>query len=314
MNKQQKEILEAYQNKNKRAQFLHKQRIQKLEAEIPELVRLSEKQAALGVEQIKKGNDPQSRQQYQKKYRRLEEKKVKLLTERGYSPKWLAPDYDCAQCEDTGYIGSEMCTCLADALKEAAFSGFDLSHYVRHQNFDTFDLTLFEDTSGAKSLRKRMAAIKSKMQHYAQNFDRSEESFLFTGQPGVGKTFTSNCIANVLIENGHPIVYTTVSGLMHYIKTQLYDMGESHDAVYRPLHEADLLILDDFGAESPSEFNRSQVFELINHRILTGQKTIISTNLTMQDLINRYEQRLTSRIRGHFTQIVFEGPDLRTKL
>ena len=72
MNKQQKEILEAYQNKNKRAQFLHKQRIQKLEAEIPELVRLSEKQAALGVEQIKKGNDPQSRQQYQKKYRRLE--------------------------------------------------------------------------------------------------------------------------------------------------------------------------------------------------------------------------------------------------
>jgi len=314
MNKRQKEILEAYQNKNKRAQFIHKQRIQKLEREIPELVRLSEEQAALGIEQIRKGNDPQSQERYQKDYRRIEEEKIKLLTERGYNPTWLTPDYQCVRCNDTGYIGSEMCICLAEALKEAAFSGFDLSCYVRHQNFDTFDLTLFEDTSGAKSIRKRMAAIKNKMQHYAENFNRSEESFLFTGQPGVGKTFTSNCIANVLIENGHPLVYTTVSGLMHYIRTQLYDLNESHDTVYRPLYEADLLILDDFGAESNSEFNRGQIFELLNHRILTGQKTIISTNLTMQDLINRYEQRLTSRIRGHFTQIVFEGPDLRTKL
>ncbi len=314
MNKRQKEILEAYQTKNKRAQLAHKQFIKKLEKEIPELVRLSEKQAALGIEHIKNGGDARSLKAYQQKYRHIEKEKIKLLTDRGYSPDLLTPAYQCEKCKDIGYIGSQMCSCLSDALKEAAFSGFDLSHYVRHQNFDTFDLSLFEDDSGAKSLRKRMAAIKNKMQHYALNFDNSEESFLFTGQPGVGKTFTSNCVANVLIEQGHPLVYTTASGLMHYIRTHLYDLGESRDSVYRPLYEADLLILDDFGAESNSEFNRSQIFELLNRRILTGGKTIISTNLTMQELVNRYEQRLTSRIRGHFTQIVFEGPDLRTKL
>ena len=76
-------------------------------------------------------------------------------------------------------------------------------------------------------------------------------------------------------------------------------------------YKCDLLIIDDLGCEVINQFTVSCLYNLINTRINVGKSTIINTNFTYEDLQNKYEQRITSRIFGEFTLLIFTGTDIR---
>lgn len=90
-----------------------------------------------------------------------------------------------------------------------------------------------------------------------------------------------------------------------------------YDNIYKSILEADLLIIDDLGTESLNSMKLSELFTIINTRILNLNnkitKTIISTNLNINDIFRDYEERIGSRIVGHYDLYYFIGEDLRFK-
>ena len=85
-------------------------------------------------------------------------------------------------------------------------------------------------------------------------------------------------------EKGFSVVYeTTVDALAAY-EAQKFRPSEEADERVERLTGCELLILDDLGTEMITEFSKSALYTLVNARLLGGRKTIISTNLTEEDM------------------------------
>ena len=136
--------------------------------------------------------------------------------------------------------------------------------------------------------------------------------------PVYGKTFMSNCIAQELLKKGKTVLYQTAPVLLEsVIDYKMSKQKNSVDNIYQSVLETDLLIIDDLGTESLNSMKLSELFTILNTRILnlTNRitKTIISTNLSIRDIFSTYEERIGSRIAGYYDIYYFFGDDLRFK-
>ena len=133
-----------------------------------------------------------------------------------------------------------------------------------------------------------------------------------------GKTFMSNCIASELLKKGKTVIYQTAPVLLEtVIDYKMNKQKNPQDNFYKSVLEADLLIIDDLGTESLNSMKLSELFTIINTRILNLNnkitKTIISTNLNINEIFNNYEERIGSRNAGYYNIYYFFGDDLRFK-
>lgn len=133
-----------------------------------------------------------------------------------------------------------------------------------------------------------------------------------------GKTFMSNCIAYSLLNKGKTVLYQTAPVLLESVIDYKMSKNKNTDNnIYKPVLESDLLIIDDLGTESLNSMKLSELFTILNTRILNLNnkitKTIISTNLNINDIFNNYEERIGSRIAGYYDIYYFFGDDLRFK-
>ena len=135
------------------------------------------------------------------------------------------------------------------------------------------------------------------------------------GGTGLGKTFLSGCIAREVSERGFSVVYDTAIHLFAAFEAKKFsrDIQEGQQARddTRRYLRCDLLILDDLGSELTTPFVQSALYELINSRLLADRRTIISTNLSMEQIAGRYTPQISSRIDGLFRELTFYGDDIR---
>ena len=126
----------------------------------------------------------------------------------------------------------------------------------------------------------------------------------------------SNCIANELLKKGKTVLYQTAPVLLeNIIDYKMSKQKNTSENIYKSALEADLLIIDDLGTESLNSMKLSELFTILNTRILNlnhkATKTIISTNLNINDIFRNYEERIGSRIAGNYDIYYFFGDDLR---
>ena len=128
----------------------------------------------------------------------------------------------------------------------------------------------------------------------------------------------SNCIASKLLENGKNVVYQTAPVLLESVIDYKMNKQKNVDnSFYKSILETDLLIIDDLGSELLNNMKLSELFTIINTRILNLNnkitKTIISTNLNINEIFKLYQDRIGSRIGGYYDIYCFFGDDLRLK-
>lgn len=239
----------------------------------------------------------------------LQARRAELLAENGYAEDWLEPIYSCPVCHDTGYVDGRVCSCLR-ALYNKELTA-ELGVLLRNGNecFDGFDLSLYGDA------RVAMKFVFDTCRTYADEFSENSMNMLFQGGTGLGKTFLSACIARVVAEKGFSVCYDTAVSALEAFETKKFSRdAEAADAasvkVSRML-DCDLMILDDLGTEMTTSVSVSALYTLINTRLVNGKTTIISTNLTDDELKQRYTPQICSRIDGEFTKLPFVGRDIR---
>lgn len=306
-------IIEDFLNTRKRHLFLENQRIANIYNCVPELKTIENERNKAGAQQVQArlAGDPDAVPHYHQKLSELNARRTKIMEAHHLRAADFEIHYLCPDCHDTGYQDRAVCHCLKQALTDAAFSRFDLSPQARLENFDTFELKYYADAKPVHgpSPRRYMAAMKKLMEGYCADFESHHDNYLFYGAPGLGKTFLSNCVANALIEAGKNVIYITAEHLIDLVREAVQN-GDSH-TLSDSLSDCDLLIIDDLGAEYQTAFSDDQLFQIINDRILSNGRMLISSNLSPKQIQTRYNTRLASRMIGHFKALHFVGTDIR---
>lgn len=257
----------------------------------------------------------------EKKIETLKKEKEKIFSSLNVE---LKPKYSCEKCQDTGYIiangDSQMCPCFKQELINESYSKSNL-YKLKEESFDKINLDLFSDKSFNEkyktdiSPKDNMKKIIEISRNFIDNFDSPEQkNLLFTGTPGVGKTFMSSCIANEIINKNYTVLYQTSSLLLNSIFEYKFSKAEKSKELYDSLFSVNLLIIDDLGTENLTAAKFEELFTILNSRLITpGTKTIISTNLSLEELAKTYDHRIISRLMGSFNILRFYGDDIRLK-
>ena len=148
-------------------------------------------------------------------------------------------------------------------------------------------------------------------QNYAKSFKENCGNLMFVGGTGLGKTFLSACIANVVTDKGYSVAYESASQLFRKLERNRFNPTEETRAEADQIMNSDLLIIDDLGTELPGNFVTAALYDLLNERLLAGKAMIVSTNLTKDEIAQRYSPQIASRLNGNFTGLTFVGEDIR---
>ncbi|MGN0700462.1 MAG: ATP-binding protein [Oscillospiraceae bacterium] len=238
-----------------------------------------------------------------------------LLTSLGYDKDYLELQYTCKLCKDKGCVDGKWCGCFMKLVYAAASKALNDRSPMKLRSFDDFDLSLYSDAPdkqlGGESPRKIMAKNVSRCVQYADSFDGTGSGMLMIGATGLGKTHLSLAVANAVIERGYSAIYGSVPELFRMMDNEQFRRAEGDTMSL--LLGCELLILDDLGAETKSEYNIARLYEIINARVNRGIPMIISTNLNPQQINERYQDRIWSRLFS-MEVLMFYGTDNRLKL
>lgn len=315
------EILREYEIKRNTARASREKRIQEVYHRIPRIQEIDGELNKTGISisraLIKGVDDPEKTVASFKEYLdQLKRERAILLTENNIPMQYLDENFSCNECRDTGFTqGGQKCKCFKQQLITKAYDMSNLSNVLKKENFKTFNLSLFSDEpfdGQSLSPKQNMLDILNVSEGFVFNFEENnEENLLFYGETGLGKTFLTNCIAKALLDRGKIVIYQTSFKLLEILEDLRFNNDTKDRTKYNLLFEADLLIIDDLGTEMTNTFTNSEIFNIINSRLLSNKKTIVSTNLSPKEMMDRYDDRIFSRLFSKFTVLHFYGKDLR---
>ena len=298
-------------------------RCKELYKQCPDLKYIDEKLSETGTMLVKAfSSAPEDAEKILKKLKntnsKLNKEKRAILTAMGLPEDYLDVHYNCKKCGDTGFYeerddekgvsyGTKLCSCHIELLKKLAGEEMALQTPLELSSFADFDLSYYKDS---KESFEQMKYIFETCVKYSQNFDLDSPSLLFYGRTGLGKTHLSLSIANEIIKKGYNVIYGSVNNFFSKIEYEKFNRGNDTYTLDL-LCDADLLILDDLGMEFSTAFTNSVLYTVINTRICKNLPTVISTNLSPDELRDKYHESIVSRIVGTFETLEFLGRDVR---
>lgn len=321
-------LIKKYDQKRLLAEKDLEARKNKLYNDNPRLQDIDDELTRVGISTAKAlifSNSKELLDELNNKVDELKNEKAKIIKKLNLPEDYLTPNYSCKLCNDTGYVTNEkntvMCNCMKQEIYNIKYNKSNISNLAT-QNFDNFSLDKYSDKVDKEkynsdiSPRDNIKLIKNICENFINNFDNPEEkNLLFTGNTGLGKTFLSSCIAKEMIERDKTVLYQTAPIMLDTIIDYKFNKNNSSDETYKNLLDVDLLIIDDLGTESLNNVKFTELFNIINTRLLNQNnkclKTIISTNLSLPILNKTYGERITSRLIGNYNICRFFGDDIR---
>lgn len=318
-----REILTSYERKRDKAESDLDYRTKDVYRQIPEILEIDEEIGKIGLQLTRlvlsnPKNKDEIIKQSKDKMELLKNRKEELLVKHSVPQGYLDIQYNCSICHDKGFLNNgHKCNCLKQEIINEAYKMSNMSRVLESQNFATINTNIFSDERFGDtniSPRQNILQIVSICESFVLNFDKdNDENLLFYGDTGLGKTFMCNCIAKSLLDKGYLVIYQTAFKMFEIIEDYKFKNNDNHISKdnYENLFDCDLLIIDDLGTELTNSFTNSELFNILNTRLLSGKKTIISTNLSPMQLGDNYTQRIFSRIFDRFKMVKFIGNDLR---
>ena len=309
-------IREEYRTKYLKAREAADARRLELHSMMPAVAELDRALSGTGLEIMRvtlEGGEGRERKlaEIRERNELLQNARAELLQAAGYPVDYSDIRYECEACGDSGYIDGKMCTCMRRALTLAGYESSGIGDLLRTQTFESFSLDYYRQDAAAY---ERMAHNYKIMRSYAAEFSTERmRNLLLMGSTGLGKTHLSSAVARAVIDRGFDVQYVTAVGMLADFEYQRFgnsitgDEGENVSRYY----DCDLLIIDDLGTEVINQFTLSCIYNVINIRLTRKKSTIISTNLMQRELLDKYWDRVTSRLFGEYLPLVFAGTDVR---
>ncbi len=306
-------------------------RKQKLYQELPELAEIDAKIRAMSINLAINAFDINVNaeavfKEAEKTIKTLQAKRAVILTDNDYEPDYLDHIYTCKLCKDKGYIKRTPCMCLQKTKFELGAKLSNLHSLMQFENFENFNFQLFSDaelendhflkTENTPNLRQYMYSVVHFLKLFVQ--DNNLGVYIY-GNTGVGKTFLCSSLCKYALEQGQFVEYYSMKSLVEILDNYKFNNAikfskpeeDDYKKAYKNLFQCDILILDDLGTELRNKNTISELFYIINERMALQKKTIISSNIGLEDIATFYEERIASRILGNYIHFPIVGEDLR---
>ncbi len=311
-NSQYDAIMRTYEEKQRRSRRRLEQNTQEVYAKIPEYEELDRQTAETSIAHGRRllGGEQEARQSLKDELSRIAEKKAALLRKYGFPDDFLEPTYECPKCKDTGYDQNKKCSCFRAAEIELIYEQSHIRNMLQTENFSALSYEYYD----GDELEKFRKAVQI-CQNFTQTFHKDYQNLFFYGTVGTGKSFLACCVAKELMDRGNLVIYFSASQLFDALSKSTFekDSAEAISGISDDISECDLLIIDDLGTELTNAFVSSQLFSCLNNRHMRKKSTIITTNLSLSELRDRYSDRIFSRITSNYTVCKLVGSDIRMK-
>lgn len=281
---------------------------------------------AISISKSVLSNNLEKKNELQMQFNNLQSKKKLLYKQLNITDNFFLPQYECPLCNDTGYISdsnnkSVLCNCLKQKLFNIKYNSSNIGDLDK-ENFSSFNISLYSDEINKDkykaniSPQKNMENVLNIAKRFINNFDNpNEKNLLFIGNTGLGKTFLSNCIAYELLKKGKTVLYQSSINMLDAVIDYKFGKSDNNENIYNNILNVDLLIIDDLGTENINSIKFAELFNIINSRLLNQNnhitKTIISSNLNIENLFKNYDERIVSRLVGNYNICRFFGDDIR---
>lgn len=251
-----------------------------------------------------------SNKELEQNLKQVRDEKQKLLSKLGIKKSDLEPKFECKKCSDLGFAGDQMCECFVarrneELLKE---SGYNLSSMA---TFEKFDTKICSDPKQAAALEK----LKTKLETWADCYPNiKKKNLVLSGTAGVGKTYLCECLANKLVQKKYSVCFVSAFDMNNMFLKYHTSFDANKTAQISPLLDSDFLFIDDLGTEPVlKNVTQNYLYLILSERERHSRPVIISTNLLPENILDRYGERIYSRIANKQTGAIFhlEGKDLR---
>ena len=318
------EILREYEKKKFQSEQLVENRMKELILKHKKLSEIEEEIQKIATENIKKiftnpGNKENIIKETEKKLLDLQKQKDLYIKKLKLPKGYLEVQYDCAKCKDTGFIKVgdilERCPCLRQKIININYNKSNLV-MLEEENFSKFSLKYYKNTADKemygtnKSPRENMEEILQISKDFIKNFNQVHSNLLFSGDTGLGKTYLINSISKEILEKGFTIFYQKAPNMLDKLMQTKYENSSEYNALIDSILNVDLLIIDDL-TEKTTDSKNIELFTIIDYRLNNSKSTIISTNLSLEEMQDIYEDRVISRIIGNYVIKRFFGDDIR---
>ncbi len=310
-NSQHQAIISEYERIRTRNRHVLSQRQEEIYSLIPAYKDLADSVSTLCIAQGRKMllGDHAALDEMKKELHALSEQKTALLLAHGYPADYLEPIYDCPDCQDSGYLADRSkCHCMKQKMISHLYEQSGLLHLLETENFDHLCMDYYDGDDRVKFEKAVQNARK-----FIEDFGSHYHNLFFYGTVGTGKSFLSCCIAKELLDAGFSVMYFSASSLFDKIAEYTFRSKDKEALAqfYGDLFGCDLLIIDDLGTEVTNSFVASEFFTCLNERHLRQRATVISSNISLEELRDHYSERVFSRITSNFELLKFTGQDIR---
>lgn len=226
----------------------------------------------------------------------------RFLTINNFDKTKLHPQYSCKICNDTGVVGGRICNCFLTEL---------------NKKISLMNSSQTEFKSFSACNQKIMDSNDVKAYTWLQNWcarypNITKTNVNIIGGAGTGKTFLLECVANELINKNCSVCFKTAFELNELAR--LYHIGKSYD--FSDMLNVDVLLIDDLGTEPIlKNITKEYIYNLINVRQNNNRPTFITTNLSLDNILSRYDERIFSRLgnKNLSINILLSSEDKRLK-
>ncbi|MGN1442593.1 MAG: ATP-binding protein [Acutalibacteraceae bacterium] len=306
--------------RKKKAEDEQKMRRNAAAVRCPELLSVEREMADCAVQAVKAialGDDAEQQvMKISKKSLQAQHKRKELLKSAGLPEDYLDAKYTCPVCRDTGFHDGYYCDCYKKLIRQTAVDELGISAQIRKCTFESFRLDCYPNSVDPVlgiSQREQMQTVYEYCRDWAKDFSHRSTGLIMLGKTGLGKTHLSLAILGVVINKGYSVYYNSVQNIMDSLQKEHFGKTayNSEEGIEGDLYESDLLILDDLGAEFSTQFTVAELYNILNTRMINSKPIIISTNLTVREIEEKYSQRIASRIVGSCMPLQFCGRDIR---
>ncbi len=238
------------------------------------------------------------------------EKRAGILKQMGMTLQDIRPNYSCKICNDTGFVNNSRCSCFQTKLTRALFKNSNMGANMTHKFVD-FKPDLYDTPEMGEKMLKLGRKIVD------DNGIFSVPIIMIMGEVGAGKSFFLECVANELLARNVAVCFMPAFELSQNLLEWHLGTFDTKNLMQQIFIDCDVLVIDDLGTE-PIYQNISLEYmqNIIDVRIMKNKLTIISTNLRTEEFMERYGDRLASRIvmSGNAMKVNLANSDLRKKM
>ncbi len=272
------------------------ERIAAIYHQLPMLQTLDQTIGQKNIAMIRAGVMQKNRAEQEKLQQEIEtlmQQRHTLLLDNGLDESIYEPQWDCPLCQDRGYTKpGVLCSCYQKERLEDLFLRSGMSEAMRGFTFDNFETRYY---TNAEDMDNKVRWCRQFVWQVQQG--QCSQCLFLTGGVGRGKTHLSAAIANAVLEHGNTVIYRRAADLFELIRQYRFEENrQKFEDMLEQLRTCDLLVIDDLGAERTTDFVVEQLVVLLEERNYRNKPWIISSNLSINEIINTYNDRTADRI------------------